>query len=138
MGHKVIDTHVHVWPLDDAPGHRPALHAKVRAPKEAAPVEWLLEDMAEYGVAHCVLGQSRRWLQDNFAAEEEWREIPDEIVLARGVAITVPRPRVPNPLVIWPVGRTDLLDPNAIAAPHHNWDCRPTDSVERVSRVNDE
>ena len=58
QGRRVIDTHVHVWPLDDAPGHRPAADAKIRAPKEAAPVEWLLADMDEYGIEHCVLVQS--------------------------------------------------------------------------------
>ncbi|MBI3969804.1 MAG: amidohydrolase [Chloroflexi bacterium] len=62
---QVIDTHVHVWPLDDAPGHRPAPNAKVRPPKEAAPVEWLLEDMAEYGIAHGVLVQSSAFGWDN-------------------------------------------------------------------------
>jgi predicted TIM-barrel fold metal-dependent hydrolase len=65
MENQVIDTHVHVWPLDDAPGHRPALNAKVRAPQAAAPVEWLLEDMAEYGVEHCVLVQSSAFGWDN-------------------------------------------------------------------------
>ena len=53
----LIDTHVHVWPLDDAPGHRPVEGAKVRAPNAAAPVEWLLQDMAEFGSDRCVLVQ---------------------------------------------------------------------------------
>jgi predicted TIM-barrel fold metal-dependent hydrolase len=61
----VIDTHVHVWPLDDQPGHRPAKDAKVRAPSAAAPVEWLLEDMDEYGIAGCVLVQSSAFGWDN-------------------------------------------------------------------------
>jgi predicted TIM-barrel fold metal-dependent hydrolase len=61
----LIDTHVHVWPLDDAPGHRPVEGAKVGHPKEAAPVEWLLEDMAEFGVDHCVLVQSSAFGWDN-------------------------------------------------------------------------
>jgi predicted TIM-barrel fold metal-dependent hydrolase len=54
----LIHTHVHVWPLDDAPGHRPVPGAKVSHPKEAAPVEWLLQDMEDFGVDHCVLVQS--------------------------------------------------------------------------------
>ena len=62
---RVIDTHVHVWPLDDAPGHRPAEGAKVRAPQAAAPVEWLLEDMAESGIENCVLVQSSAFGWDN-------------------------------------------------------------------------
>ena len=58
MAPMLIDTHVHVWPLDDAPGHRPVEGAKVGHPKAAAPVEWLLEDMTEFGIDHCVLVQS--------------------------------------------------------------------------------
>jgi predicted TIM-barrel fold metal-dependent hydrolase len=61
----LIDTHVHVWPLDDAPGHRPVEGAKVGHPKAAAPVEWLLEDMAETGMNHCVLVQSSAFGWDN-------------------------------------------------------------------------
>jgi predicted TIM-barrel fold metal-dependent hydrolase len=61
----IIDTHVHVWPLDDAPGHHPAPDSKIRAPKAAAPVEWLLEDMQEYGIDHCVLVQSSAFGWDN-------------------------------------------------------------------------
>ncbi len=60
-----IDTHVHVWPLDDAPGHRPVPDAKVRPPAAAAPVEWLLEDMAEQDIDHCVLVQSSAFGWDN-------------------------------------------------------------------------
>ena len=62
---QVIDTHVHVWPLDDAPGHRPPPSAKIRPPQAAAPVEWLVEDMAEFGIAHCVLVQSSAFGWDN-------------------------------------------------------------------------
>ena len=65
QGYRVIDTHVHVWPLDDAPGHQPAPNAKVRAPKEAAPVEWLVQDMDEYGIRNCVLVQSSAFGWDN-------------------------------------------------------------------------
>jgi predicted TIM-barrel fold metal-dependent hydrolase len=61
----LIDTHVHVWPLDDAPGHRPVEGAKVRHPEVAAPVEWLLNDMAEYGIDRCVLVQSSAFGWDN-------------------------------------------------------------------------
>ncbi|HEU5318884.1 MAG TPA: amidohydrolase family protein [Chloroflexota bacterium] len=64
-GYRVIDTHVHVWPLDDAPGHRPVPGAKVRAPEKAAPVEWLVEDMEEFGMEHQVLVQSSAFGWDN-------------------------------------------------------------------------
>lgn len=60
-GRRIVDTHVHVWPLDDAPGRQPVPGAKVRPPKAAAPVEWLLEDMEEFGIRHCVLVQSSAW-----------------------------------------------------------------------------
>ena len=36
----------------------------------------------------------KRWLEDNYASESEWREIPEHIVLAPGVRIAVPRPRL--------------------------------------------
>jgi predicted TIM-barrel fold metal-dependent hydrolase len=59
----LIDTHVHVWALDER--HRPAPDAKLRPPKQAAPVEWLLDDMAAYGIDHCVLVQSSAFGWDN-------------------------------------------------------------------------
>lgn len=59
----IIDTHVHVWALDDT--HRPAPDAKVRPPTEADPVEWLVEDMATHGVDRCVLVQSSAFGWDN-------------------------------------------------------------------------
>ncbi len=59
----LIDTHVHVWALDAQ--HRPAPGAKVRPPKEAAPVEWLLDDMAAFQIDHCVLVQSSAYGWDN-------------------------------------------------------------------------
>jgi len=62
---KIIDTHVHVWPLDDAPGHMPAPAARIRGPKAAASVEWLLEDMDEFSINHCVLVQSSAFGWDN-------------------------------------------------------------------------
>lgn len=32
-----------------------------------------------------------RWMQDDFVCEEEWREIPDQIELAPGVSISIPK-----------------------------------------------
>jgi len=49
----IIDTHVHVWALDEQ--HQPPPDAIAAPPKEAAPVEWLLEDMEAFGIDHCVL-----------------------------------------------------------------------------------
>lgn len=59
----IIDTHVHVWALDEK--HQPAPDAKVGAPSEADPVEWLVEDMEQYGVDRCVLVQSSAFGWDN-------------------------------------------------------------------------
>ncbi|HUE75696.1 MAG TPA: amidohydrolase family protein [Chloroflexota bacterium] len=59
----IVDTHVHVWELDES--HRPAADARVSGPSEAAPVEWLLEDMAAFDVDHCVLVQSSAFGWDN-------------------------------------------------------------------------
>lgn len=61
----IIDTHVHVWALDSSPGHQPVPGALVPWPTEAAPVEWLIEDMNEYGIDHCVLVQSSAFGSDN-------------------------------------------------------------------------
>jgi hypothetical protein len=35
-----------------------------------------------------------RWLHDDFDNEEEWREIPGSIMLAPGVEIVIPRPKI--------------------------------------------
>jgi hypothetical protein len=39
----------------------------------------------------------KRWLQDQYGSEEDWREIPDRIELAPGVVIEIPRPRIVVP-----------------------------------------
>lgn len=39
------------------------------------------------------LGHLRRWLQDDFDNEFEWREIPGAIELAPGIVVTIPRNR---------------------------------------------
>ena len=59
----VIDTHVHVWALDER--HQPAKGARIAPPKSAAPVEWLVEDMERCGVDRCVLVQSSAYGWDN-------------------------------------------------------------------------
>jgi transcriptional regulator with XRE-family HTH domain len=52
----------------------------------------------------------RRWLQGNFGDEQDWREIPDQIQLAPGIVVDVPRPKVGNASEIWPAHRLDLED----------------------------
>lgn len=59
----VIDTHVHVWALDER--HQPAKDARIAPPATAAPVEWLVEDMERFGVDRCVLVQSSAFGWDN-------------------------------------------------------------------------
>ncbi len=71
----IIDTHVHVWALDDA--HRPAPDAKVRPPMEAVPVEWLIDDMQAFGIDHCVLVQSSAFGWDNTYMVECQERYPD-------------------------------------------------------------
>jgi predicted TIM-barrel fold metal-dependent hydrolase len=62
---KVIDTHVHVWALDDKPGHRPDPDARISIPNAAVPVEWLVQDMEQHDIANCVLVQSSAFGWDN-------------------------------------------------------------------------
>ena len=50
----------------------------------------------------------KRWIEDNFTSEEDWREIPDRIEITRGVWIEVPKPRVANSLQIWPLDKVDV------------------------------
>src|SRR5579859_4408793 len=59
----LIDTHVHVWALDAQ--HQPAKDARIYPPTEADPVEWLVDDMAAYGIDRCVLVQSSAFGWDN-------------------------------------------------------------------------
>jgi predicted TIM-barrel fold metal-dependent hydrolase len=59
----IIDTHVHVWALDER--HQPPPNAILKPPASAMPVEWLLEDMHAYGIAHCVLVTSSAFGWDN-------------------------------------------------------------------------
>jgi len=40
----------------------------------------------------------KRWLQDQWGTEEDWREIPDKVELAPGVVIEIPRPRITSGL----------------------------------------
>ena len=40
----------------------------------------------------------KRWLEDRFGEEQDWREIPDRVELAPGVVIEIPRPRIISPL----------------------------------------
>jgi len=70
----IVDTHVHVWALDER--HRPAPDAKVRAPTEADPVEWLVDDMREFGIDRCVLVQSSAFGWDNTYMVECLKKYP--------------------------------------------------------------
>ena len=39
-------------------------------------------------------GDLKRWLENRFGEEEDWREIPDTIEIAPGIVIDIPRPRL--------------------------------------------
>ena len=95
----LIDTHVEVWPLDDAPGHRPVEGAKVRAPDAAAPVEWLRQDMADSAWADTSWFRAPPWSGGGSGKAEEVvvtgeiRLGARESSLARTDARPDPRPR---------------------------------------------
>jgi Restriction endonuclease len=39
----------------------------------------------------------KRWLQEQWGTEDEWREIPDRIEIAPGIVVEVPRPKITLP-----------------------------------------
>lgn len=81
----VIDTHVHVWALDER--HRPAPDALIPPPTGPAPVEWLLEDMRTHHIDHCVLVQSSAFGWDNSYIVECLERYPGRF---RGVGLVNP------------------------------------------------
>lgn len=54
----------------------------------------------------------KRWLGENFYSLENWKEIPDELNLAPGVTVAIPKPRLTNSLDIWPLSRLSVDDMN--------------------------
>ena len=40
----------------------------------------------------------KRWLQDQWGTEEDWREIPDKVEVAPGVVVEIPRPQITTAL----------------------------------------
>jgi len=36
----------------------------------------------------------KRWIQDNFTSEEDWREIPERIILTPNLTIKIPKPKI--------------------------------------------
>jgi predicted Mrr-cat superfamily restriction endonuclease len=47
----------------------------------------------------------KRWLQDQYGTEEDWREIPDRIELAPGVFVEIPKPRITSALEPFKLGK---------------------------------
>jgi transcriptional regulator with XRE-family HTH domain len=47
----------------------------------------------------------KRWLQDQWGTEDDWREIPNKVELAPGVVIEIPRPRIATAFEEQEVGR---------------------------------
>ncbi|HEX8091081.1 MAG TPA: restriction endonuclease, partial [Blastocatellia bacterium] len=54
----------------------------------------------------------KRWLGENFYSLENWQEIPDEVNLAPGVTVAIPKPKLKNSRDIWPLSQLDLKDVN--------------------------
>lgn len=50
----------------------------------------------------------KRWIQDDFTSERDWREIPEAINLAPGIVVRVPRHTLTRPELVWPVAPTVL------------------------------
>lgn len=50
----------------------------------------------------------KRWIEDDYWSEKDWREIPNEIQLAPGVIISVPKPNIPSSHEIWPIDELDV------------------------------
>jgi len=52
----------------------------------------------------------RRWLRGQFDSEFDWRELPDVISLAPGIAVEVPKARLRNSRDIWPLSGIKMID----------------------------
>ncbi|MDA8296719.1 MAG: amidohydrolase family protein [Actinomycetota bacterium] len=63
--HRRIDTHVHVYRIEDHADLRPLRNASVGIPEQSAPVEWLIEDLHEHKIAAAVLVQHSALGADN-------------------------------------------------------------------------
>lgn len=46
----------------------------------------------------------KRWLEDNFSSSEELQEIPQEVVLAPGITVAIPEPKLKIIGKPWPLG----------------------------------
>ena len=58
----IVDSHIHVWPLDEK--RQPPAYVKNK-PTAPALVEWLVEDMEKYHIDRAVLIQASVWGWDN-------------------------------------------------------------------------
>ena len=84
---RLIDTHVHVFCLGNRPGCRPARDSRIEVPTTAVPVEWLLDDMQQYGIAHAVIVQSSAFGTDNRYIVQSVRRYPEQL---RGIGLIDP------------------------------------------------
>lgn len=60
-----IDTHVHVYCIEEPVDLRPLRNAAVAIPEQSAPLEWLIEDLRDYDIAAAVLVQHSAMGADN-------------------------------------------------------------------------
>lgn len=54
----------------------------------------------------------KRWIGENFYSLENWQEIPDEVNLAPGVTVAIPKPKLRNSLDIWPLSKLNIENVN--------------------------
>ena len=65
---------------------------------------WVADQMANRGFLRLRdFDDLKRWIEDNFDSEKDWREIPDCITLAPGIVVKVPRSRLETSGSIWPL-----------------------------------
>ncbi len=53
----------------------------------------------------------KRWIKNDFTSDREWREIPEQIEVAPGMVIPIPRPTLTRPELAWPdIGRLEKIE----------------------------
>lgn len=50
----------------------------------------------------------KRWIQDDFTSEQDWREIPESIELAPGIHVRIPKPTMQSFDRVWPQAPTKI------------------------------
>lgn len=70
---------------------------------------WLAERQENRGFLRLRgFGDLKRWIQDDFTSDQDWREIPEAIQLAPGVSIRIPRATITSVERVWPHASTKI------------------------------